>query len=83
MSYNREAPYPQELVDPVHTKMRDDFDTHIADRLGAALTEEDLDLSNLTPNCVYYEDDNSPISEGSPDKLLPMPEGSDNYVMWK
>ena len=70
----------KELADPGHTKMRDDFDTHITDRLGAASTERDFEPSNLTPDCVYYEDDDSSIQEGPPDEILPTPEGDDKYV---
>jgi len=60
--------------------MRDDFDTHITDYLGAASTERDFDPSDLTPDYVYYKDDESFIQEGSPDKILPTPEGGDKYV---
>ena len=70
----------KELADPSHIKLREDFNTHIADRLGAAPTKTDFDPSDLTPECVYYEDDDSPFQEGSPDEILPTPEGSDNYV---
>ena len=28
----------------------------------------------------YHEDNDSPFEEGSPDEILPTPEGSDNYV---
>jgi len=60
--------------------MRETFDSHITDRLGAGSTERDFDPSDLTPDCVYYEDDHSSIQEGSPDEILPTPEGGDNYV---
>ena len=68
------------MVDPNHIKQRDDFDTHISDRLGAASTKMDFELSDLTPDCVYYEYTDSPIQEGSPDKILPTPEINDNFV---
>ena len=44
----------KELVDPSHIKQRDDFNTHISDRLGAASTKMYFELSDLTPDCVYY-----------------------------
>ena len=47
--------------------MRTDFDTQIADRLGAAPTMTDFDPSDLTPDCIYYEDDETSCQEGSPD----------------
>ena len=69
-----------ELADPCHIKMRADFDTQIADRLGAAPTMNDFEPSDLTPDCIYYEDDETSCQEGSPDEILPTPEGNDNYV---
>ena len=69
----------KELVDPSHIKQRDGFNTHISDRLGAASTKMDFEPSDLTPDCVYYEDTDSPIQEGSPDKILPTPEINDNF----
>ena len=41
---------------------------------------KDFDTSNLTPECVYYEDPYSNIHEGSPDEVLPTPESWENYV---
>ena len=69
-----------ERADPEHENPRVDFDTHITDRLGAAATMGDFDTSDLTPECVYYEDPNTAIHEGSPDEILPTPESGDNYV---
>ena len=69
-----------ELADPCHIKMRTDFNTQIADCLGAAPTMTNFDPSDLTPDCIYYEDDESSYQEGSPDEILPTPEGNDNYV---
>ena len=36
--------------------------------------------SDLTSDCVYYEDTDSLIKEGSPDKILTTPEINDNFV---
>ena len=69
-----------ELVDPCHIKMRTEFNTQIADRLGAAPKMTDFDPSDLTPDCIYYEDDESSYQEGTPVEILPTPEGNDNYV---
>ena len=69
----------KELVDPSHIKQRDEFNTHISDRLGAASTKMDFEPYDLTPDCVYYEDTDSPIQEGSPDEILPTPEIIDNF----
>ena len=70
----------KELVDPSHINQRDGFNTHISDRLDAASTKMDFEPSDLTPDCVYYGDTDSPIREGSPDKILPTPEINDNFV---
>ena len=70
----------KELVDPSHIKQRDGFNTHISDRLGAASTKMDFEPYDLTPDCVYYEDTDSPIQEGSPDEILQTPEINDNFV---
>ena len=70
----------EERVDPENKKLRDEFDTHITDLLGAAATMKDFDTYDLTPECVYYEDTYSNIHEGSPDEVLPTPESRDNYV---
>ena len=70
----------KDLVDPSHIKQRDVFNTHISDRLGASSTNMDFEPSDGTPDCVYYEDTDSPIQEGSPDEILPTPEINDNFV---
>ena len=69
-----------ELVKPSHIKQRDRFNTHISDRLGAASTKMYFEPYDLTPDFVYYEDTDSPIQEGSPEKILPTPEINDNFV---
>ena len=40
----------------------------------------DFEPSDLTHNCVYYEDNDSPIQEGSPDEILPTTEVNDKFV---
>ena len=60
----------KELVNPSHIKQRDGFNTHISDHLGASSTKMDFEPSDITPDCVYYEDTDSPIQEGSPDKVF-------------
>ena len=40
----------------------------------------DFDPSDLTPDCIYYKDDESSYQEGTADEILPTPEGNDNYV---
>ena len=67
-------------ADPEHKKLRDDFDTHVTDHLGAAATMKDFDTSDLTPECVYYEDPYSTIHEVPPDEFLRTPESGENYV---
>ena len=56
-----------ERAEPEHEKLRTDFDTHITDRLGASVTMEDFDTSDLAPACVCYKDPDTAIHEGSPD----------------
>ena len=51
----------KELVDPIHIKQCDGLNTHISDRLAAASTKVDFEPADLTPDCVYYEDSDSPI----------------------
>ena len=70
----------EKCADPEHKKLRDDFDTHVTDQLGAATTMKEFDTSDLTPECVYYEYPYSTIHEGPPDEVLPTPESGDNYV---
>ena len=60
--------------------MRTEFNTQIADCLSAAPTGTNFDPSDLTPDCIYYEDDESSYQEGTPDEILPTPEGNNNYV---
>ena len=43
----------------------------------------DFKPSDLTPDCVYYEDTDSPIQEGYPDEILPTPEINDNFFNMK
>ena len=69
-----------ERADPEHENPRVDFDTHITDRLGAAATMGDFDTSDLTHECIYYEDTETEIHRGPPDEILPTPESGDNYV---
>ena len=38
-----------------------------------------LEPSDITPDCVYYEDTDSPIQESSPEKILPTPEINDKF----
>ena len=69
-----------ECADPEHNKMRDEFDTHVTYWMGGAVTTKYFDTSDLTPECIYYEDPYPTIHEGSPDEFLPTPESWDNYV---
>ena len=69
-----------ERANPEQEKLRTDFDIHITDRLCAAATMEDFYTFDLTPQCVYYEDPDTAIHEGSPDEILPTPELGDNFV---
>ena len=70
----------EECADPEHKNLRDDFDTHVTNWLGDAATIKYFDTSDLTPECVYYEDPYSIIQEGPPDEVLPMPELGGRYV---
>ena len=62
-----------EHANPEHKKLRNDFDNHFTDWMGASATMKDFHTSDLTPECVYYEDPYSTIHEGYPDKILPTP----------
>ena len=70
----------EECADPEHKKLRDEFGTHITDWVGAAAINKDFYTSDLTPECVYYEDLYSTIHEGSPYEVLLKPESEKNYV---
>ena len=71
----------EERAEPEHKTLRDDFDTHFTNRLGAAETIKDSETSDLTPECVSYEDPYSTIHEGYPYEVLPTPESWDNCVI--
>ena len=60
--------------------MRNDFNTHITDWLGAAVTMGDFDTSDLIPECVYFDNPDIATHKGSPYEILPTPEPGDNYV---
>ena len=57
-------------ADPEHKKLRDDFDTHVTNRLGVAATIKYFDTFDLAPESVYYEYTYSTIHKGSPDEVL-------------
>ena len=68
----------EERADPEHKNMRDDFDTHVNNWMRAAAKLKDFDTSDLTPECVYYEDPYSTIHKGYPYEVLTTPESWDN-----
>ena len=70
----------EKCADPEHKNMRGEFDTHVTNQLGGATTIKDFNTSDLTQECVNYEDPYSAIHESPPHEVLMMPESGDNYV---
>ena len=64
----------EECADPEHKNLRDDFDTHVTNRLVDSATMKDFYTTDLTPECIYYDDPYSTIYEGPPYEVLPTPE---------
>ena len=63
----------EEHAEPEQRKLRDDFDTHVTDRLGAAATIKDFNTSDLTHEFVYCEDPHLTINKDYPYEVLPTP----------
>ena len=71
-----------EMADPTETKLRAEFDTAITTKLGAPLTDSDLQSDGIdaeTPTYEVYEDDKTP-SNCLPEVDDITPEDADFYV---